>query len=61
LFFLTAVASSIAIASASYWMFEQPFLRLKNRFRKADRSIPQTMPFPVPEPASELNFDPIRV
>jgi peptidoglycan/LPS O-acetylase OafA/YrhL len=37
IFFALALAISIAMASASYWMYEVPFLRLKNRFRKADQ------------------------
>ena len=37
IFFAIALALSIGMASASYWMYEVPFLRLKNRFRKADQ------------------------
>ncbi|HTL30625.1 MAG TPA: hypothetical protein VL282_15445 [Tepidisphaeraceae bacterium] len=36
LFFLIALAVSIAMASASYWMYELPFLKLKNRFRRPE-------------------------
>ena len=46
LFFAIALAASIAMASASYWMYEVPFLRLKDRFRK---------PVPVKPSAPTVN------
>jgi hypothetical protein len=46
------------MASASYWMFESPFLRLKNRFRKAEKPKAQIVPT-VPS-TTALPFDPIR-
>jgi peptidoglycan/LPS O-acetylase OafA/YrhL len=61
LFFPLALAISLAVASASYWMFELPFLRLKNRFRKAEQSTAENQPFPDPSAASRVSFDPIRV
>jgi len=58
LFFAIALAISTAMASASYWMFESPFLRLKNRFRKAE---PAHKPTRVSIPSTTaLPFDPIR-
>jgi peptidoglycan/LPS O-acetylase OafA/YrhL len=36
LFFAIALAISIAMATVSYWMYEQPFLKLKNRFRRPE-------------------------
>jgi peptidoglycan/LPS O-acetylase OafA/YrhL len=36
LFFLIALGISIAMASVSYWMYENPFLKLKHRFRRPE-------------------------
>ncbi len=54
LFFVIALVISIAMATVSYWMYEQPFLKLKNRFRKpelpkADDHAEPTSPI-VPQP-----------
>jgi peptidoglycan/LPS O-acetylase OafA/YrhL len=58
LFFAIALAASIALASASYWMFESPFLKLKNRFRKSD--APKSRPAETITSPTGLPFDPIR-
>jgi peptidoglycan/LPS O-acetylase OafA/YrhL len=36
LFFLLAFVIAMAMATVSYWMYEQPFLKLKNRFRRPE-------------------------
>lgn len=58
LFFAIALAMSIAMASASYWMFEVPFLRLKNRFRRPEQPKADDHADPVstatPNPISDV-------
>lgn len=50
LFLLIVFSIAMCLASASYWMYEVPFLRLKNRFRRAgqphadDHAKPQNAP-----------------
>ena len=61
IFFVIVTAVSVAMASASYWMFERPFLKLKNRFRKTEQSTLENQVFPEPPAASAGEFDPIRV
>ncbi len=61
LFFAIAMASSIALASASYWMYEVPFLRLKNRFRKPEQPKADDHAAIAPSAnATGVPFDPIR-
>jgi len=61
IFFLIALAISIALASASYWMFELPFLRLKNRFKRPDQpKAADHAEVKAPPSPSTLSFDPIR-
>ena len=49
LYLLIAFSIAISMATVSYWMYEVPFLRLKNRFRKPgqihadDHAKPQTV------------------
>jgi peptidoglycan/LPS O-acetylase OafA/YrhL len=56
IFFGIALAASVAMASASYWMYEVPFLRLKDRFRKPREiaAAPRSINTPT------IPFDPIR-
>ena len=62
LFFAIALAASIAVASASYWMYEVPFLKLKNRFRKAEQpKADDHAETPTSNNATPVPFDPIRV
>ena len=64
LFFAIALVASIAVASASYWMYEVPFLKLKNRFRKSDPlAATPAEPIYTENPATQaspLPIDPIR-
>jgi peptidoglycan/LPS O-acetylase OafA/YrhL len=61
LFFAIALAASIALASASYWMYEVPFLRLKNRFRKPEQPKADDHAAIAPSAnATGVPFDPIR-
>jgi peptidoglycan/LPS O-acetylase OafA/YrhL len=58
LFLAICLVISIAVASASYWMFESPFLKLKNRFRKEGKAHTPA-PISIPSP-SALPLNPIR-
>jgi peptidoglycan/LPS O-acetylase OafA/YrhL len=60
IFLLIAFAISIALASASYWMFELPFLRLKNRFKRAESKVGENAEVKATKNRSTLGFDPIR-
>jgi peptidoglycan/LPS O-acetylase OafA/YrhL len=61
-FFAVTLALSIAMASASYWMYEVPFLRLKNRFRKSDvpHAVDHASSASTVANATAVHFDPIR-
>lgn len=41
------VLMSVGVAAVSYYLLELPFLRLKSRFRKEQRSIPLVVPKPT--------------
>lgn len=50
LFLAIALALSVAMASVSYWTFELPFLRLKNRFHRP--GVPHERDFAGPDAPS---------
>jgi peptidoglycan/LPS O-acetylase OafA/YrhL len=57
-FLAIAFAISIALASASYWLYELPFLRLKNRWRRPGTPREKDFATPADSAGSKVEIAP---